>query len=193
MGSLNFDGSVKTQPNISKAIRHQGDFLRTTDTETDSSLGTTSNSGAIDFGPGPFGVAWQSSGTASTSGLGLAERRADNSVERAKFTANGQEAGNIQHFVTRKINGIQVSVSNRQAITDPVAANISGSLGLIGADALGPMSTVSERKVFFLQGDRNSSSPAAWKIFDNSGEAVGPGTGTTDVDSTANEKLLGNS
>ena len=196
MGSLNLDGTLKLQSNNSLSARHQGNFL-TTASSNDATLETNatsiSNSGTIRrTNSDLIGVVWQPGGTAATSGLTKDMRDADNSVERQKFTANGQEAGNLQHDVVRKITGVHVSISNRQAIVDPVAANQSG---LAGGDALGAMQTISERKVFFLPEDRgiNGAAPSFsdWTIFDSSGDAVGPGDGTTDVDITPNEGLIG--
>ena len=95
--------------------------------------------------------------------------------------------GNLQHHVTRA-EGIHVSISDRQAISNAYAANVSG---LAGGDALGPMQTIGERKVFFLDDTRNQTPPTAgWNIFNQAGVAVGPTDGTTNVDSTPNEGLL---
>jgi len=194
MGSLNTDGTPKLQSNVTRVIRHHGNFLVNSRTETDTrAVPNIANSGTIRTGFDSRGVAWQSGGTASTSGLSMTARDADNSVERAKHTDNGFENGNLQGFVTRAIDGIQVSVSDRKAISDPVAANVSG---LAGGDAIGPMQTITERKVFFQDSDRavdgQPATLSAWKIFNSAGEAVGADTGTTDVDITANEGLLGN-
>jgi len=195
MGSLNLDGTLKLQAVNRLSIRHQGDFL-TRQSSNDKVLETNaeviSNSGTISsVGSDLIGIVWQAGGTAATSGLSLAERDADNSVERQKFTANGQEAGNLQHFVVRK-NSVHTSISDRQAIVDSVAAQSSG---LAGGDALGPMQTITERKVFFIDSDRAADSQpttlAAWKIFDGSGNAVGNDTGISDIDITPNEGLIG--
>jgi len=191
MGSLNIDGTIKLQPRINRAIRHQGDFLSETNTETDTKVETIASSGVIRTDFDSRGVAWQPGGTNKTAGLSMDERDADNSVERKKFTANGEEAGNLQQHVTRKIDGIFASVSDRQAIVDPVAAIASG---LIGGDTTGPMQTITERKVFWLDSDRGkdiNDTLAAWQIFDSQGNAVGADTGVTDIDKTANEGLIG--
>jgi len=187
MGSLNSDGSPKTQPNINLVIRHQGDFLVKSDVKTDVRLEEISASGVIRTDFDSKGVAWQSGGTETTPGLSLVERNTDNSVEREKFTHNLAPDGNLQQHVTRA-RGIHVSISDRQAISDPVAANASG---LNGGDTSGPMQTISERKVFFLDHARDLTPPGTdWEIFNQSGTAVGPTDGTTDVDSTPNEGLL---
>ena len=192
MGSRNTDGTPKLQLKNTCVVRHHGDFLVKSRTEQDLRVGDIANSGTIRTGFDSRGVEWQTGGTATTAGLSMAERDADNSIERAKHTANGQEAGNLQGYVTRAIGGTHASVSDRQAIVDPVAA---GNSGLAGGDTSGPMQTITERKVFWLDGDRAADgqpvTPAAWKIFDSTGEAVGADTGTTDVDKTPNEGLLG--
>lgn len=197
MGSLNFDGSIKTQSLNKLTVRHQGNFLTKADAPSDTVSSIVSNSGFIDRKNTVIvGVAWQQ-GTqpegASTSGLPgtpgtMSKAFADNTQERKKHTANSEEAGNLQHYATRKIDGIHTSVSDRQAIADYEAAVGSG---LAGGDAIGPMQTISERKVFFVDGDRGKTSGlGAWTIFDASGAAVGADDGTTDVDITANEGLL---
>jgi len=193
MGSLNLDGSIKVQTTNRLTIRHRGDFLTRSDTPDDNRLANIANSGTIRTGFDSRGVAWQPGGTASTSGLAgtpgtQSAAFADTTIERAKHTANGQEAGFLQQHVTRA-RGTHVSVSDRQAISNPVSALSSG---LAGGDTLGPMQTISERKVFFLDSDRNKSSGFAdWTIFDSTGDAVGADSGTSDTDKTPNEGLLG--
>jgi hypothetical protein len=190
VGSLNTDGSAKLQPNIVCALRHHGNFLVKSNTEDDLRGNDIANSGTIRTDFDSKGVVWQPGGTVATSGLPANARNADNSIERAKHTANGQEAGNLQGYATRAIDGIHVSVSDRQAIVDPVMAGYSG---LIGGDTNGPMETITERKMFFLDHDRaHDGQPAtlsAWTIFDSAGDAVGADDGTTDVDTTPNEGL----
>lgn len=197
MGSLNFDGTAKLQVANKLSIRHQGDFLtrQSSDDKTlASNAETVASSGVIrTTGEDLVGVVWQPGGTNETQGLSKDERDADNSVERQKFTANGEEAGNLQQNVTRKISGIHVSVSNRQAIVNSVAAQASG---LAGGDALGAMQTITERKVFFVDGDRAVDSqpvtPSTWSIYDGAGNAVGADDGTSEIDITPNEGLIGN-
>lgn len=94
---------------------------------------------------------------AFTSGVPLAARQADNSVNRELFTHNGTVTGDLEHNVTRN-EGLHVSVSNRQVYS-----------------SLGAMRTITERKIF-AEGD--------WNIFDASGVAVGASAGTTDIDVT---------
>jgi hypothetical protein len=188
MGSLNTDGSPKLQPNVTCAIRHHGDFLVKSTTDDDQRVTDIASSGVIRTNFDSRGVAWQAGGTPSTAGLSLTERTADDSVEREKFTHDLTASGNLQQHVTRAM-GIHTSISDRQAISDPVLA---ATTGLAGADATGPMQTISERKVFFLDETREDTPPVAgWKIFNQAGDAVGPTDGTTETDSTPNEGLLG--
>jgi len=108
-----------------------------------------------------FGTVFGKGGTvgqrAFTSGIPLAARKADNSVERQKFTHNASVTGDLQHEVTRSITSNQVAISNRQAYS-----------------ALEPMRTITERKVF----------EPDWNVFNASGVAVGATLGTTDTDIT---------
>lgn len=189
MGSLN-NGQIITQSTNTCRVHHQGNLLRKTTTDTDTGS-TISNSGVIrSIGEDLIGVIFQPGGTAETQGMSSAERNADNSVEREKFTADGTASGNLEHDVTRKIDGTFVSVSHREAI---LAQNRlpSQSGQLLGADALGPMQTITERKVFWLDSDRGKDSGFEdWNIFDANGDAVGS-NGVTDTDITPNEGLLG--
>lgn len=182
MGSLNTDGTPKTQPNITCAIRHHGDFLVKSTTENDVRVTEIASSGVIRTNFDSRGVAWQPGGTAATTGLTAAQRNADDSVEREKFTHNFAPDGNLQQHVTRA-KGIHTSISDRQAI--------DAASGLIGADTLGPMQTVTERKIFFLDTDRETMPASGWHIYDQLGNAVGPTTGTTETDITPNSGLLG--
>lgn len=103
-----------------------------------------------------FGTVFGGAGT-HTSGIPLAQRDVDNTVERQKFTNDGTVTGHLEHHVTRA-QGKHVSVSERHAYS-----------------SLEPMRTVTERKVF---------SPDDWNIFNASGVAVGASAGTTDTDVT---------
>ena len=47
MGSLNSDGSPKTQPNTNLVIRHQGDFLVKSNVKDDTRVGEISAEGVI--------------------------------------------------------------------------------------------------------------------------------------------------
>jgi hypothetical protein len=109
------------------------------------------------------------------------------SVEREKFTANGLVGGNLEYDVTRKISGIHTSVSHRESVLRQNKTALQIASGILGADALGPMETVTERKIFFLETDRNKSSNFAnWTIFNSSGIPVGASEGTTDIDISPN-------
>ena len=108
-----------------------------------------------------FGTVFGKGGTvgqrAFTSGIPSAARKADNSVERQKFTHDETVTGDLEHSVTRGITSNQVAVSNRQAYS-----------------SLEAMRTITERKVF----DED------WNIFNAGGVAVGATLGTTDTDVT---------
>lgn len=107
------------------------------------------------------------------------------SVEREKFTADATSSGNLEHDVTRKISGIHVSVSHREAILEQ--NRTVPQSGALSADALGPMETVTERKIFFIDSDRGKTSGFAdWEIFDSAGNPVSAASGTTDTDITPN-------
>jgi len=189
MGSLN-NGQPITKATNTLRIHHQGTLLRQTDTQLDTGS-TILSSGVIrDTNIGLVGVVFQPGGTSQTQGMSSVERNADNSVEREKFTADGTASGNLEHDVTRKIDGAHVSISHREAIlTQNRLPSQSGQL--LGADALGPMQTLTERKVFWLDSDREKSSGFEdWNIFDANGDAAGS-NGTTDTDITPNEGLLG--
>lgn len=168
MGSLS-NGQPILQTNNILRVHHQGELLKLTNTNADTNS-VIVNSGTIrTIGEGTLGVAWQPDNTSSVtlSGLSPARRNADNSVEREKFTVTGISSGNLLHIATRKIDGIHSSVSTREA-----------------TNTLAPYETVTERKIFFIDSDRNNTSPADWTIFDSSGGAVGATSGTTDTDIT---------
>lgn len=113
-----------------------------------------------------FGLIHAPAGT-HTSGMTLSQRSADNSVERANFTVTGSASGQLEYDVTRHM-GIHTSVSH-----------------MVATGSLGPNVTSTERKIFFLDSDRNLSSGFSdWNIFDSNGASVGAGAGTTDVDVT---------
>jgi hypothetical protein len=108
-------------------------------------------------------------------------------VERQKFTHDATASGNLEHDVTRKISGIHVSVSHREAVLEQNKTPIQAATGVLSADALGPMETVTERKIFFLDSDRGKKAGFAdWNIFDAAGTAVSAASGTTDTDITPN-------
>lgn len=104
----------------------------------------------------------------ATSGMTATQRNADNSVERQLYTDTGAASGHLEWDVTRTPAGTHVSIAKLEA---------DGSIG-------GGVS-ISERKVFFNESDRNKSTGFSdWQIFNASGVAVGAGTGTTDTDIT---------
>jgi len=107
----------------------------------------------------------------SLSGVNTQAPSVDHSDEYAKFVdANGS----LTHQVTRGL-GIHTSVSTR-------SVEASGT-------CLGHMRTKEERKVFFIDNDRNLdvANQSDWTIFDANGEAVGEPTGTTDIDITPHD------
>jgi len=190
MGSLNNGQQITQSANLSR-IHHQGTLLRKTNTLADTGETVVSSGVIRNTNINMAGVAFQPGGSSTVLGMSSAERNADNSVERQKFTADGTGSGNLKHDVTRKIDGIHTSVSRREAIlSQNRLASQSGQL--LGGDALGPMQTINERKIFWLDSDRGKSSGFEdWTIFDASGDAVGQNNGTTDTDITPNEGLLG--
>lgn len=109
------------------------------------------------------------------------------SVEREKFTADSTSSGNLEHDVTRKISGIHTSVSHREAILQQNKTPLQIASGVLSANTLGPMETVTERKIFFLDSDRGLTSGFAdWTIFSASGIPVTAASGTTDIDISPN-------
>lgn len=104
---------------------------------------------------------------AATSGMTIAERSADNSVERQKFTVTGLPSGQLFYDVSRA-EGIHTSLSH-----------------MVATGAIGPNLTSTEQKTFWLPTDRAKTSGfAAWKIFNSTGTSVNADTGTTDTDIT---------
>lgn len=167
MGSL-IDGQPINKDYNRRSIKHQGAYLKRTNSLSDIET-TVPNSGTLSSGNYySTGVVWAASSTVKNENLSITERNADNSINRSLFTTDATASGDLKHNVTRKINGIQVSVSKRQTV-----------------NSLGPMRTVTERKVFFTPQDRNQSTPVSdWNIFNASGVPVGAGAGTTDTDIT---------
>jgi hypothetical protein len=169
MGSLNNGQPILKTTNVLR-VHHQGELIKLGNTTLDTNV-VVANSGTVrTIGEGTLGIAWQPDNTFSVtlSGLSVSLRDADNSIEREKFTDTGLASGNLLHIVTRKIDGIHTSVSNRSA-----------------KNTLSPFETITERKTFFIASDNvKSSGFADWTIFDNTGEAVGATLGTTDTDVT---------
>lgn len=174
MGSL--DGGVPiTQPTNKLRLHHQGNFIQKNDTKTDSKVESIPSTGhiSLDFkgdilGLDTIGVVFTpiSDDNVHTSGLSLVARTSSTSVEREKYTTTGVASGDLTWEYTRKIDGIQTSVST---VNQPMSANAP--------------ETVTERKLFFLDSDRGKTSGlSAWKVFDADGFAVGATTGITDID-----------
>ena len=89
--------------------------------------------------------------------------------------------------MTRKFSGVHVSISHREAVLQQNKTPLQIASGVLGADAIGPMETVTERKVFYIESDRGKSSNFAdWTIFNSSGIPVGANDGTTDTDISPN-------
>ena len=124
---------------------------------------------------------------ASITGASSTVANTSQTVERQKFTAGASSSGNLEHDVTRKFSGIHVSVSHREAVLQQNKTATQIASGVLSANALGPMETITERKVFFIESDRGkSSSFADWTIYSASGVPVGENDGTTDTDITPN-------
>lgn len=103
----------------------------------------------------------------SLSGVDTTIANTDTSVEYQKYTHDATSSGLLTWENTRA-EGIHTSVTRIRA-----------------RDALGPAIPFSERKVFFVDADRQKSQGFAdWNIFNAAGDAVGTTTGTTDTDVT---------
>lgn len=121
----------------------------------------------------------------SITGVAIDEtiKNTSTSVEREKFTTDATSSGNLEHDVTRKIAGIHVSVSHRESVLHQNKTGLQTASGVLGANALGPMTTINEKKKFFLDSDRNRKSGFAnWNIYSASGIPVTAASGTTDTD-----------
>lgn len=105
------------------------------------------------------------------------------STNRAIFTADATASGNLEHDVTRNIAGIHVSVSHRESLLQQNKTGAQIASGVPGDI----MQSITERKIFFLDSDRNKTSGFSdLTIFNAGGEAVGGAAGTTDTDVTPN-------
>jgi hypothetical protein len=174
MGSLN-NGSVITQSGNVLRISHYGNYLRRTNTATDTEIVKLSNSGTVDRGnyAEPFGVSLEYDNDGRTFVSGMPRNRVELQLSAAGSGIEGLDkikyvnaSGYLSHQVTRAM-GIHSSVSHLQADATH--------------DAL---RTVQERKVFFIDSDRGRTSGFAdWTIFNATGLAVGASAGTTDMDS----------
>lgn len=174
MGSLN-NGSVITQSGNVLRISHYGNYLRRTNTTTDTEIVRIENSGTIDRGnyAQPFGVVLEHDDDGRTLVSGIPRNRIDLQLTAAGSGIEGlgklvylNSSGYLSNQVTRAM-GIHMSVSHLQADSPHDV-----------------MRTVQERKVFFIDSDRGlTTGHADWTIFNATGLAVGTVGGTTDMDS----------
>lgn len=178
MGSLNSNGTPKTQSTNVFRHHHQGNFLQQTDTTADSGI-AVSNSGVVstDNYSYPFGLERAPTGRTFISGMPLSERDiehhgAGSGIQYLDFLK--QASGlTLEHKVTRGM-GLFTSVSTRQDV---------GASGMV---------TVQERKNFFLDSDRGKSSGFAdWNVFTADGAPTTAADGVTDIDFTPNATFDG--
>ena len=165
MGSRNYNGSRITQATNVTCVHSQDNVVKLRNTQLDEQTGSVVSSGVNNTTPlGPSIVFGPSS-------MSLAQRTADNSIEYEKFIDG---SGNLAHNVTRGM-GIHTSISHR-------AVEASGT-------SIAPMRTKTERKVFFIDNDRNLDvgSQGDWTIYDAGGIPVGDATGTSDTDVTPHD------
>lgn len=165
MGSRNLDGSIITQDANITRVHSQANTVKLRDTSTKLETASIASSGIDNTTPLGAVVRF------APDDMTLVERTADHTIEYGKFIDSG---GNLEHVVTRGM-GIHTSVSMR-------AVEASGT-------SLAPMGTKTERKVFFIDNDRNlaAASQSDWTIYDAGGIPIGEATGTTDVDSTPHD------
>jgi hypothetical protein len=122
-----------------------------------------------------FGLGHWRGGTA-TSGMTIAERSADNSVEREKFTVTALASGQLACDVGRAM-GLHTSLSH-----------------MVATGSLGPNISSTEQKTFWLPSDRSKTTGfAAWNIFDSTGSSVNADNGTTNTDVTPDATYNSNS
>ena len=175
MGSLN-NGSIITQSgNVLRTVQY-GNYIRRSNSRTDTEVAFFSNSGTIDRGnyARPFGVVAEYDNDGRTFVSGMPRNRMELHLSAAGTGIEGLDkirqvnsSGYLSHQVVRCL-GSHTSVSHMQADAT--------------FDAL---RTVQERKVFFIDSDRGKVSGFAdWNIFNATGLAVGASAGTTDTDST---------
>lgn len=176
MGSLTPGGQPITQATNILRHSHNGNYVRESNTQTDTESAPISNSGVtrIQNYPFPFGLEFQpSSSRVFISGLPLEKRELQynalaSGIRRLEFEKFANDSGNLQHVVTRAM-GIHTSIQDRESPNS----------------ALGPMVARTERKVFFLDSDTDKTSGfAKWTIFDGSGCPVGAADGITEIDVT---------
>ena len=157
MGSRNSDGSIKTQAENLTRVHSQSNSVKLRNTSTDLETSSVASSG-ID-NTTALGVALR------YGDMSLEERNADHSIEYNKFV---NASGSLEHEVVRAM-GVHTSISSR-------SVTASGT-------SLGAMVTDLERKVFFIDNDRNlaASSQGDWLIYDANGSPVGTADGVTDT------------
>lgn len=165
MGSRNLDGSIITQSTNVIRVHSQANTVKLRDTSTNLETSSVVSSGIDNTTPLGAIVRF------APADMTLVERNADHSIEYEKFI---DSSGSLEHIVSRGM-GIHTSISMR-------AVEASGT-------SLGPMNTKTERKVFFIDNDRNlaAANQGDWTIYDAGGNAVGEAAGTTDVDITPHD------
>jgi len=172
MGSRNSDGSRITQANNILWNYSRADVVKTRNSQVDEQRASVASTGLLNTTP--LGSAVRFGPDDMTS----AQRTADHSQEYLKFTdPAGSFPAQPVHKVTRGM-GVHTSVSTR-------VAGVAQS----GALSVAPMRTALERKVFFMDDDRNlaAANQSDADIFDATGIAVGGADGTTDTDITPHD------
>lgn len=172
MGSLSASGTPLVKPTNILYFAHTGNKVRKMNTLSDVDT-TVSNSGFF-TAHYASGVIMQPGYSGLSSGIPFKNRELQwnilatgiESIERNKFT---NASGHFESIVVRA-EGIHTSVSKRQA------------------EATGPMHTITERKVFFIDSDLQvtSGNYADWNIFTAAGLPVVSTSGTTDTDISPN-------
>lgn len=159
MGSRNLDGSIITQDANITRVHSQANTVKLRDTSTKLETASIVSSG-IDNTTSLGAVV-----RFAPDDMTLAERSADLSIEYEKFV---NSSGSLEHEITRAM-GIHTSVSSRSVVA-------SGT-------SLGPMNTDLERKIFFIDNDRNltAANQGDWTIYDANGIPVGTEDGVTDT------------
>lgn len=178
MGSLTGSGTPITQATNVLAFSHLGKFIEKRNQKTDVDT-VISNAGTIRVSPTVSGVAFAPSSTVLLSGIPLSRRELTSNpgasgivgLDTLRFI---DSSGYYTHVVTRTPSALHVSVQRRHG-NDQQA-----------------MTTVTERKVFFINSDRGKSSGFAdWTIYDSEGHAVSATSGTTDTDGSPNATFSG--
>jgi len=176
MASLNSDGTPKTQSSNVFRHHHLGNFLGKTDTTADSGV-SISNSGVVRVSnfPYPFGHEYSAPSRTFISGMSIGERNLLHATSGSgiRYIDYLNQASGLtpEHKVTRAM-GIHTSVSTR---------HYTGPSGMV---------TAQERKVFWLDSDRDkTSSFADWNVFDANDNPIIAGSGTRDIDFSPDAKF----